>query len=205
MKDHRLDLGRYITNPFNKRGDIGTNLDFGDLFRSKSKQGDYPWNPSRFTTADLTKRAQSRKLNLNNDLNFVENSPFFDENPDETNEKYEMFEGIGRFARGENYSFEEGRPNTIQRPQEQPDFDPRWVEAYKFSPTINPDESIENPMPRMTNPDPNGYLQQIAEKKANEDFGQGEPDIEQLLKRKQEGQTAKQEEAEGEEVIEGEE
>jgi hypothetical protein len=57
----------------------------------------------------------------------------------------------------------------------------------------------------MTNPDPNGYLQQIAEKKANEDAGQGEPDIEQLLKRKQEGQTAKQEEAEGEEVIEAEE
>ena len=29
-KDHRLDLGRYITNPFNNRGRIGKRLDFGD-------------------------------------------------------------------------------------------------------------------------------------------------------------------------------
>ena len=37
MKDSRLDLGRYITNPFNKRGDVTKRLDFDDLFTTKSE------------------------------------------------------------------------------------------------------------------------------------------------------------------------
>ena len=70
-KDSRLDLGRYISNPFNRRGQIPKRLDFNDLFVSKSKEGEYPWNPSRFSETDLLKRAQTRKQTLNPDLNFV--------------------------------------------------------------------------------------------------------------------------------------
>jgi hypothetical protein len=44
-KDARLDLGRYITNPFNRRGQIGKRLDFDDLFRAKPETGEYPGTP----------------------------------------------------------------------------------------------------------------------------------------------------------------
>ena len=57
MRDSRLDLGRYITNPFNRRGDITKRLDFDDLFTSKAATGEYPFNPSRFESGDLTKKA----------------------------------------------------------------------------------------------------------------------------------------------------
>ena len=40
MKDHRLELGRYITNPFNRRGKIAKRLDFEDLFSSKAAEGE---------------------------------------------------------------------------------------------------------------------------------------------------------------------
>ena len=42
MKDHRLDLGRYVRNPFNRQGDIKKRLDFDDLFGSRATSGDYP-------------------------------------------------------------------------------------------------------------------------------------------------------------------
>jgi len=70
MKDARLDLGRYIRNPFNERGQIPKRLDFDELFSSKASSGEYPWNPSRFTSKDLLKRAMTRKTSLNPDLNF---------------------------------------------------------------------------------------------------------------------------------------
>ena len=38
-----------------------------------------------------------------------------------------------------------------------------WMDKYKFSPTINPDERAKDPMPRADNPDPNGYLMQMVE------------------------------------------
>jgi hypothetical protein len=181
-KDHRLDLGRYITNPFNEQGKIRKNLNFDELFRAKPEGGGYPWNPSRFTEKDLTKRMMTRKRQLNPSLNFVPNSPFFDENAEVTPE-YELFEGLGRFNRPDDYDFGEGRPFTRQRPEDQPDFNPTWVEAYRLSPTIKPGRSAKNPMPRIKNPDPNGYLMAMAENRVDNE-AEGKMSIAQLLDRK---------------------
>lgn len=167
-KDARLDLGRYIQNPFDKRGDIAKRLDFSELFRSKSDSGEYPWNPSRFTDRDLLKRMMTRKLTLNPSLNFTPNTPFFDDNEGVT-PTYDMF-GLGRFDRPNAYDFDEGRARTPQRPQDQPDFNPQWVEAYKLSPTLNPDDMVKNPMPRLRDPDPNGYLMSMAQKQAESEM-----------------------------------
>jgi hypothetical protein len=199
-KDARLDLGRYIQNPFNRRGQIPKRLDFDDLFRAKPETGDYPWNPSRFNERDLLKRSMTRKVTLNPDLNFVGNSPFFDENED-VQEGYELFEGLGRFNRPSDYDFNEGRARTEQRPQNQPDFNAEWMEAYKISPTLNPGKMAKNPMPRLRNPDPNGYLMAMAERRAENEV-EDKPSIAQLLDR--EGlikeQQAKAEEKQGEET-----
>tara|TARA_R100000329_G_scaffold145765_2_gene131651 strand:+ start:3155 stop:3781 length:627 start_codon:yes stop_codon:yes gene_type:complete len=200
MKDHRLDLGRYIRNPFNRQGDIKKRLDFDDLFRSKATSGDYPWNPSRFTSQDLLRRSQTRKTQLNPDLNFVGNSPFFDGNEDVSSD-YELFEGLGRFNRPMDYDFDEGRALTSQRPQNQPDFNPLWVEAYEMSPTVKPGQSAKNPMPRLRNPDPNGYLMAQAEKRV-EDEMEDKRSIAQLLEEEepQSKKKEKKEEREGEET-----
>jgi hypothetical protein len=181
-KDHRLDLGRYVTNPFNRRGQIGKNLNFEELFRSKPESGGYPWNPSRFTERDLTNRMMTRKRELNPSLNFVQNSPFFDDNAEVTSD-YELFEGLGRFNRPESYDFAEGRALTRQRPEDQPDFNPVWVDAYRLSPTVKPGKAAKNPMPRIKNPDPNGYLLALAEGRA-ENEQEGKMSIAQLLDRK---------------------
>lgn len=204
MKDARLDLGRYIQNPFNRRGEIAKRLDFDDLFRAKPETGDYPWNPSRFNERDLIKRSMTRKVTLNPDLNFVGNTPFFDDN--DPNASYELFEGLGRFNRPEDYDFDEGRARTEQRPQQQPDFNPEWIEAYKLSPTLNPGKSAKNPMPRMRNPDPNGYLMAAAERRAENEF-EDKPSIAQLLDRQGviKAQEKKTEEREGEETVDAEE
>lgn len=180
-RDARLDLGRYVRNPFNRQGDIPKRLDFDELFRSKPSSGEYPWNPSRFTSQDLTKRAMTRKPTLNPSLNFVGNAPFFDGNTEVTPE-YELFDGLGRFRRPD-YDFNEGRALTSQRPQDQPDFNPQWVEAYNISPTVNPGKRAKNPMPRTRNPDPNGYLMALAEKRAENEV-EDKPSIAQLLDRK---------------------
>ena len=180
-QDARLDLGRYIQNPFNRRGEISKRLDFDDLFRAKPASGDYPWNPSRFNEKDLIKRSMSRKVTLNPDLNFVGNTPFFDDNTEVTAE-YELFEGLGRFDRPVDYDFEEGRARTTQRPQEQPDFNADWIESYKLSPTLRPDKTARNPMPRLRNPDPNGFLMKAAEKRAENEV-EDKPSIAQLLDR----------------------
>ena len=47
---------------------------------------------------------------------------------------------------------------TYQRPQDQPDFNPAWMKAYGISPTVNLGDASKNPMPRLKNPDPNGYI-----------------------------------------------
>tara|TARA_R110000868_G_scaffold82449_3_gene232786 strand:+ start:105 stop:761 length:657 start_codon:yes stop_codon:yes gene_type:complete len=180
-QDARLDLGRYVQNPFNRRGEISKRLDFDDLFRAKPASGDYPWNPSRFNEKDLIKRSMSRKVTLNPDLNFVGNTPFFDDNTEVTAE-YELFEGLGRFDRPADYDFEEGRARTAQRPQEQPDFNADWIESYKLSPTLRPDKTARNPMPRLRNPDPNGFLMKAAEKRAENEV-EDKPSIAQLLDR----------------------
>tara|TARA_R100001082_G_scaffold109010_2_gene85296 strand:+ start:221 stop:889 length:669 start_codon:yes stop_codon:yes gene_type:complete len=184
VKDARLDLGRYVSNPFNRRGQITKRLDFGDLFTSRAAEGEYPWNPSRFETIDLIKKAQSRKPTLNPDLKFIGTSPFFDSQPAEeiVKNKYELFEGLGRFERPFDYDFREGRPLTKKRPEQQPDFNPEWVEAYHLSPTVNPEGISKNPMPRMKNPDPKGFLMAIAEGRAEAEKD-GDVSVSQLLDR----------------------
>jgi hypothetical protein len=196
--DARLDLGRYIQNPFNRSGKIAKQLDFNDLFASKPETGEYPWNPSRFNERDLLKRMMTRKMKLNPELNYVDgNSPFFDDNSEVT-PAYDMF-GNGRFNRPEDYDFAEGRPNTQLRPQQQPDFNPQWVEAYKLSPTVKPDKVAKNPMPRLKNPDPNGYLMAMAEKRA-ENEAEDNKSIADLIQKKstQTPGAEKQEEKAGE-------
>ncbi len=199
-KDARLDLGRYITNPFNKKGQIKKRLNFNELFSTKSTTGQYPWNPSRFTEEDLANRVKSRRLTLNPDLNFLGNSPFFDNN-EGVNPKYELFEGGGRFDRPVDYDFETGRANTSGRPQNQPDFDPAWVQAYKLSPTIKPGQSAKNPMPRLDDPDPNGYLMAKAESQVEAEM-EDKRSVADLLS---DGMPTSEEETKGTEEIEKEE
>ena len=204
-QDARLDLGRYIQNPFDKKGQIGKRLDFADLFRSKPETGAYPWNPSRFNKEDLVKRMMTRKITYNPDLNFAPNTPFFDDNKEVTPE-YELFEGLGRFNRPDDYDFNEGRAKTTQRPQDQPDYRGEWIEAYKLSPTMNPGKVAKNPMPRMKNPDPNGFLMKMAENRAENEV-QDKPSIAQLLDRNGliKSESVKTEEKQGEETITTEE
>jgi hypothetical protein len=171
MKDARLELGRYISNPFDNKGRIPSQLSFRELFRDKyaTEHGGSPWIPSRYTFEDLTKAVQNRKVIHNPRLNYVPNSPFWDENNELPEQGYEMFQGLGRFKRTD-YSFEEGRALTRVRPENQPDFNPEWMEAYKLSPTVRPDKRAKNPMPRTRNPDPNGFIMQLAESRAENEM-----------------------------------
>jgi hypothetical protein len=200
-KDARLDLGRYVQNPFNRQGQVTKKLDFQDLFGSKPATGEYPWNPSRFSERDLMKRMMTRKETLNPSLNFLGNAPFFDGNQNGITPEYELFDGLGRFNRPEDYDFNEGRGKTQQRPQEQPDFNPQWMEAYKISPTLNPAKMAKNPMPRLRNPDPQGFLMAMAEKRAENDV-EDKPSVSQLLDRQGliKSQQAKAETREGEQT-----
>ena len=173
-KDHRLALDRYIDftkDPFL----VKRKVDFDDSFSSKPSSGKAPWMPSRFTEDDLLRRIQTRKLQLNPGLNFVGDTP----------EEYEVFANIGRFTRKEGYNFEEGRPNTTLRPEDQPGFSPVWVEAYRISPTVNPDKRASNPMPRVANPDPKGYMMAAAEKRAENEV-EGNKSVAQLLSKPEE-------------------
>lgn len=176
-KDHRLALDRYIDyakDPFIKK----RQLNFDDSFSSKPSSGKAPWMPSRFDETDLLRRIQTRKLQLNPTLNFVGNTP----------EEYEVFANIGRFTRKEGYNFEEGRPNTTLRPEDQPGFSPVWVEAYRISPTVKPEKRASNPMPRVSNPDPKGYMMAAAEKRAL-DEAEGDKSVAQLLSKSSEDKT----------------
>jgi len=172
MKDARLELGRYISNPFDKQGRIPSQLNFRELFRDNyaTENGGSPWVPSRYTFEDLTKAVQNRKVIHNPRLNYVPNSPFWDTNNELPEQSYEMFAGLGRFKRAEDYNFDEGRALTRVRPEDQPDFNPGWMEAYKLSPTVRPDKRAKNPMPRTRNPDPNGFIMQLAESRAENEF-----------------------------------
>lgn len=185
MKDARLELGRYITNPFDKQGRIPKQLNFRELFRDNeaTRAGAAPWVPSRYTETDILKAIQNRKVVHNPSLNFVPNSPFWDEKNELQPNQYEMFEGLGRFNRPEDYDFDEGRARTRNRPQSQPDFDPQWIEAYNISPTVNPGKRAKNPMPRMRNPDPNGFLMSMAEQRVENEI-EGNVSVAQLLENK---------------------
>lgn len=202
MKDQRLELNRYISNPFDNKGRIASQLNFRELFRNKydTETGGSPWVPSRFTSEDLLKSIQNRKVTLNPRLNFVPNSPFWDTENQLPPEDYEMFAGLGRFKRSD-YDFENGRALTKTRPQEQPDFKEEWVEAYKLSPTINPGKRAKNPMPRTANWDPNGFIMSMAENRAKNE-AEGNVSVAQLLADKKLNPT---EEREGNQVISKEE
>ena len=197
-KDNRLELGRYLTNPFNEGGRVVRQLNFNDLFASKPSTGAPPWTPSRFKAEHLTNALQTRKATLNPRLRFVGNSPFFDDENQLDPKDYELFEGLGRFDRPVAYSFEEGRALTRNRPQNQPDFNPEWIDAYNVSPTVNPSKRAKNPMPRMKNPDPNGYLMSVAENRV-ESEAEGKASVAQLLQRKD--LNVRKEEEEGEEIV----
>lgn len=203
MKDARLELGRYIANPFDKQGRIPKQLNFRELFRDKdaTRSGAAPWVPSRYTETDILKAIQNRKVVHNPSLNFVPNSPFWDENNELGPKRYEMFAGLGRFNRPEDYDFDEGRARTRNRPQSQPDFDPQWIEAYNLSPTINPGKRAKNPMPRMRNPDPNGFLMSMAEQRV-ENEAEDNVSVAQLLQDKKLNPTT---ERVGEEEVTAEE
>jgi len=203
MKDQRLELNRYISNPFDNKGRIASQLNFRELFRNKydTETGGSPWMPSRYTSEDLLKGIQNRKVNLNPRLNFVPNSPFWDTENQLPPEEYEMFAGLGRFNRPTDYDFENGRALTKTRPQQQPDFRDEWVEAYKLSPTVNPGKRAKNPMPRMANPDPNGFIMSLAENRA-ESEAEGKVSVAQLLQNKKLNPT---EERVGNEIISKEE
>jgi hypothetical protein len=197
-KDIRLDLGRYITNPFHKGSYDQRKLSFSDSFRTPSRSNKTPWTPSRFTEEDLLNRVKTKQLNLNPNLNFVSNAPFFDDNTEVTKD-YELFKGLGRFKRREDYDFTEGRAKTAQRPQDQPDYQPLWMEAYKLSPTLNPEKHAKNPMPTMSNPDPRGFLMAIAENRAK-DEAEGNMSVSELLPSKQTSANVRKEQQAGKET-----
>jgi hypothetical protein len=197
-KDDRLELGRYLTNPFNEGGRVSRKLNFNDLFASKPSTGAPPWTPSRFKAEHLTNALQTKKATLNPRLRFVGNSPFFDDENQLDPKDYELFEGLGRFDRPQAYDFNEGRALTRNRPQNQPDFNPEWIDAYNVSPTVNPSKRAKNPMPRMKNPDPNGYLMSVAENRV-ESEAEDKVSVAQLLQRKD--LNVRSEEEEGEETI----
>ena len=202
MKDSRLELNRYISNPFDNNGRIASQLNFRELFRNKydTETGGAPWVPSRFTSDDLLKSIQTRKITQNPRLAFVPNSPFWDTQNELPIAQYDMF-GLGRFNRPLDYDFETGRANTKARPQDQPDFNPQWMEAYKLSPTVSPDKRARNPMPRMKNPDPNGFIMRLAESQAENEV-ENNVSVAQLLENKKLNPT---EEKVGEERISEEE
>jgi hypothetical protein len=197
-RDDRLELGRYLTNPFNEGGRVSRKLNFNDLFASKPSTGAPPWTPSRFKAEHLTNALQTKKATLNPRLRFVGNSPFFDDENQLDPKDYELFEGLGRFDRPEAYDFNEGRALTRNRPQNQPDFNPEWIDAYNVSPTVNPGKRAKNPMPRMKNPDPNGYLMSVAENRV-ESEAEDKVSVAQLLQRKD--LNVRSEENEGEETV----
>lgn len=176
-KDYRLDLGRYIDyskDVFAQK----KQLNFDDLFSAKASTGAAPWMPSRFETSDLLRKIQTRKLRLNPSLNFVGDQP----------EEYEVFANIGRFTRRDKYDFNAGRPLTRLRPEEQPGYNPMWMDAYNLSPTLSPDDRVSNPMPRLTNPDPNGYIMAAAENRAKNEL-ENNKSVSQLISSKPEEKT----------------
>ena len=169
-KDHRLALDRYIRDDAFVKKKV---LNFDELFLSPSGSGQYPWNPSRFTQADLLRKMMTRKLSLNPGLNFVGDSP----------EQYEVFAGLPNFNRVAQYSFTDGRALTAQRPETQPGYNPLWADSYRLSPTIPPEKKIKNPMPRAADPDPRGFLMASAVNQVKNEE-QGKTSVAELLSKK---------------------
>ena len=154
-------------------------IDYEESFRAKSDQP--PFDINKFDESDLRNKIKSKKPILNRRLNFVDDPNSF-----------ELFTGLGRFDNGRTnkedperslYYFDVGRANTKLDFRNTPEFQAKgelWKERYELSPTISPGDRITNPMPRMDNPDPKGYLMATAEKRA-ENEAEGNMNIAQLL------------------------
>ena len=171
IANERLDLNKYISYA---KPDAKIKTNFGDQYRTDATAsigGQYPWDPGRFNTADILNRAQARKRSLNAHLGYVD--------PDEPLDT-QLFIGLGRFVRHNDYDFNKGNPITDHKPQDNPDFNPVWVEAYKISPTIPPNKRAKSPMPTAANPDPHGYIMQMAQQRA-EDTVDPQPSVANLL------------------------
>jgi hypothetical protein len=181
--DDRLDLNKYIgavKDPENK-----SKTTFSDQFRVDANSGiggQYPWDPGRFNTTDILNRVQARKRTLNAHLGYVD--------PHEPLEA-QLFIGLGRFVRHEGYDFQKGQPLTEHKPQQNPDFNPVWVDAYKISPTIPPSKRAKDPMPSASNPDPHGYIMQMAQAQA-ENTVDPQPSVANLLSKSKAPEVAKE-------------
>ena len=170
FEEERSDPSKYI-GIFN---DGKIKKSFGDNYRVKASEGiggQYPWNPGRNNEQDILNKIQSQKITLNPRLGKVDK---------EAPLNHQLFIGLGRFVRDENYDFQTGRPLTDHTPKDNPDFNDIWMASYKISPTIPPDKRAKNRMPSASNPDPNGYIRQLAEKQATNDV-EGEPSTAALL------------------------
>ena len=165
---------------FFRKGSKGLRkIDYEESFRAKSDQP--PFNINRFGQQELLSKIVSKKPTLNRRLDFVDDP-----------ETFELFTGLGRFDTGRTnkedptmslYNFDTGRANTKLDFRESPEFQAKgelWRERYALSPTISPKDKITNPMPRLENPDPKGYLMATAEKRA-ENETEGNMNIAQLL------------------------
>lgn len=167
-----------LSNPSDYIDEVGQSflkqkkVDYADSFQAKSSEGEPPFNINRFGARELSNKLVTRKLALNPRLNFVGNQP----------EQYEVFAGLGRFdtERSELFDFDLGRANTKMNFTSAPDFKERWVDAYRLSPTIKPDDKVSNPLPRLRNPDPNGYLMAAAESRVENEV-EGNVSIASLL------------------------
>jgi hypothetical protein len=167
-----------LTNPEDYLNDVGKffrrksrdKMDYVKNFSVSALQGEPPFNVNRFGPKELTNKLVTKKLALNPRLNFTGNQP----------EEFELFAGLGRFNRSEDYSFDTGMPNNPRNFTRDPEFNEFWVDAYRLSPTIKPSDKIKDPMPSAKNPDPRGYIMAQAEGKAEAE-AEGKVSVETLL------------------------
>jgi len=167
-----------LSNPSDYIDEVGQSflkqkkINYSDSFQAKSSEGEPPFNINRFGARELSNKLVTRKLALNPRLNFVGNQP----------EEYEVFAGLGRFdtERPELFDFDLGRAKTKMNFTSAPDFKGEWVDAYRLSPTIEPGDKVSNPIPRLRNPDPKGYLMAAAENRV-ESEAEGKVSVASLL------------------------
>lgn len=153
-RDKRLtDPSDYIDD-VQKRFYRNKKVDYSESFKKSSTQP--PFTINRFDASDLRRKIQTKKPVLNPRLNFVNDNP----------EEFKLFTGLPRFDnnRKDLYDFEQGRPNTLADFRQYPEYKPIWSELYMTSPTVT--EPSKNPMPRASNPDPQGIIQAKAEAEA---------------------------------------
>lgn len=172
-RDARLQTND-LTDPNDYVGSVDrvfkkqSKIDYADSFKSKPLTA-----LNRFESRDLRSKIQSDKRKYNPRLNVVDL---------ENAQNFELFTGLPRFDtdRGELYNFDAGRPNTRGDFTQTPEFNPMWPDMYRVSPTVKPDQRAKSPMPKMANPDPNGYIMAQAERQA-ESVMEGDMSVAQLL------------------------